>query len=469
MWDISRREFLRASAAATAAGLAMSFPGGRALGIPPLPEIPTGPRPPQDKSVAVINPRGRVPLSFIIDDSTCLVNMGSYCMPQFAAAWPQNPIYWKKWQKWPREIPDSFVREFGEWCADQGVRGKYSLVPYPACVGWLDRGLPGWSKHDLQESLKLVRELMVPRWDIHPEMITHTRVIDLKTGRPMAEMNSATMENSYPPERKSTDEMAAYIAYALRILKNCDIPCQGITTPGGFGNGAKSELSQGVGEAVRDVYGTEIPHYFKYVADGADESPRPRLEHVSGLDTENPKVVVSVVAGTGDWYGNWDGDTPPQGHKYSNDDATSGRLVDLIEKGEPAIMLCHWAGLYSHGAKHGFEACKKVILAINGRYKEKTLWMKNSEIARYWAAKELTRIERAAGQITFSSPFAAPAFTVRVSAAAANEPKLAQDGQPIPLKEVAAPSALTAGTWLRQKEEVVVCFDLPKGKVSLTA
>ena len=132
-------------------------------------------------------------------------------------------------------------------------------------------------------------------------------------------------------------------------------------------------------------------------------------------------------------------------------------------------MLCHWAGLYSHGAKHGFEACKKVILAINGRYKEKTLWMKNSEIARYWAAKELTRIERAAGQITFSSPFAAPAFTVRVSAAAANEPKLAQDGQPIPLKEVAAPSALTAGTWLRQKEEVVVCFDLPKGKVSLTA
>ena len=25
------------------------------------------------------------PLSFIIDDSTCLVNMGHFCMPQFAA------------------------------------------------------------------------------------------------------------------------------------------------------------------------------------------------------------------------------------------------------------------------------------------------------------------------------------------------------------------------------------------------
>ena len=32
-------------------------------------------------------PRMRVPLSFIIDDSTSLVNMGRFCMPQFATAW----------------------------------------------------------------------------------------------------------------------------------------------------------------------------------------------------------------------------------------------------------------------------------------------------------------------------------------------------------------------------------------------
>lgn len=38
---------------------------------------------------------------------------------------------------------------------------------------------------ELQASLKLVREWMLPYADIHPEMITHTRVIDLKTGRPI--------------------------------------------------------------------------------------------------------------------------------------------------------------------------------------------------------------------------------------------------------------------------------------------
>jgi pimeloyl-ACP methyl ester carboxylesterase len=45
----------------------------------------------------------------------------------------------------PPEIPDAFVRRFGEWSAEAGVKGKYSVVPYPACVGWLDRELPGWS------------------------------------------------------------------------------------------------------------------------------------------------------------------------------------------------------------------------------------------------------------------------------------------------------------------------------------
>ena len=159
------------------------------------------------------------------------------------------------------------MREFGQWCAEQGVKGKYSVVPYPACVGWLDRELPGWSRKELRDSLELVRELMVPNWDIHPEMITHTRVIDLKTGRPHAEISPATMENWYPQTKVSVDQLAAYLAYALRILKNCDLPCEGITTPGGFGNLVKTELSLAVQQSVRDVYGAEIPHYFKYIAE----------------------------------------------------------------------------------------------------------------------------------------------------------------------------------------------------------
>ncbi|HEY7115811.1 MAG TPA: hypothetical protein VH475_04440 [Tepidisphaeraceae bacterium] len=467
----SRREFLRTGAATAVAAMAAGSLGrgwGTALaGLPAADDVPQGARAPQAPTVDVLLPRDRVPLSFIIDDSTCLVNMGHFCMPQFRAAWPQNPIYAKRWKDWPREIPDSFLREFGEFCAAQGVRGKYSLVPYPACVGWLDRDLPGWSRAELRDSLKLVRELMVPNWDITPEMITHTRVIDLKTGRPMAEMNPATMENSYPPQKQSADELAAYIAYALRILKNCEIPCRGITTPGGFGNKCKSELSLAVRQAVTDVFDAEIPFYFKYISEGA-ESAQPRLEHVQAADTDSPRLVVNVPAGTGDWFGNWDGDQPPQGQKYINDDATAGRMVELIQRREPAIMFGHWAGLYSNGSKRGFDACRKVILTVNQGFADRTVWMTTSELARYWAAKSLTRIERDGDRVSLAAPFACPAYTLAIKQAGGRPPTLVHAGKPIALNEVTDARRLAPGTWLRQPDRLLICFDLPKGNAALS-
>jgi hypothetical protein len=463
MSPISRREFFRTSAVLAAAGAGLT----RLAPSAGWAQAPLGERPQQDDGIEVLNPRGRVPLSFIIDDSTCLVNMGHFCMPQFAEVYPQRESYDKPWTTWPREIPDAFVREFGEWCAEHGVKGKYSLVPCPALVGWLDRELPGWSRRQLQGSLKLVRELMVPNWDIHPEMITHTRVIDIRTGRPLEEISPATMENSYPREKKSVDELAAYLAYALQILKNCDLPCEGITTPGGFGNMVKSELSLATHQAVRDVYGAELPHYFKYVV-GGGRSTEPVLEHVRGLETDDPRVVVSVPAGTGDWFGGWEGDKEPEGFRYASADASDGRMVELIERGEPAVMLCHWPGLYTHGTRRGYAHFQQVVLALAGRYRDQTQWMKVSEIARYWAARSLTQIRRAGNRFTLTAPFASDQFTVRTAATGSSAPALEHTGKPIPLSEVNQRGDLKPGTWIREQDDVVICFDLPRGVVSLT-
>jgi hypothetical protein len=136
----------------------------------------------------VLNPYNRVPVSLIIDDSTCLVNMAYYGIPQFAEVFPDQ--YKQDWRKLPREIPDSFVREFGEWCLENGVKGKYSVVPYPACTGWVNRFIPGWTKRELDDSLNLIKEVILPNWDIHPEMVSHTRVIDIKSGRPFPYRNT---------------------------------------------------------------------------------------------------------------------------------------------------------------------------------------------------------------------------------------------------------------------------------------
>ncbi len=453
----SRRTFLSSSLAVTGATIG--------LGALPAHAQKTGNA---KDSVTVLNPRNRVPLSFIIDDSTCLVNMGHFCMPQFAECYPSRKDYQKPWKTWPREIPDSFVREFGEWCAEHGVKGKYSIVPNPACVGWMDREIPGWSRRELLDSLKLVRELMVPNWDIHPEMITHTRVIDLKTGRPINEISPATMENSYPREKKSVDELAAYLAYSLRILKNCDLPCEGVTTPGGFGNLVKPELSLAVHDAVRDVYGTELPHYFKYVI-GSDENTKPKLEHVRGLDTNDPKVTVNVPAGTGDWFGGWDGDRESEPDRYATEDATSGRMVEMIENGEPAVMLCHWPGMYTQGTKAGFRAFQQVVTSLAARYRNKTVWMKVSQIGRYYAAAELTQITATPDGLTLKAPFGTSGFTLRIAKPGVGKPIVrAATGESQTLDEVRSVTDVDSGKWLKEKASQVLCFDLPKGTTKIS-
>lgn len=426
-------------------------------GVKPLPE-----------TLEICLPRGRVPLTFIIDDSTCLVNMASFAMPQFAQAWPKREEYDHPWKEWPREIPDRFVREFGEWCAAHGVKGKYSIIPYPACVGWLDRELPGWSRRELRDSLKLVQELMLPNWDIHPEMITHTRVIDLKTGRPIEPVNAASMENSFPQEKISVDELANYLAYALRILQRCDLPCEGITTPGGFGNAVKSELSLAVREALSDVFRVEIPHYFKYVATG-DESTSPRLEHADFRHLQR-QLTVNIPAGTGDWFGGWHGVRPLEADRYANPDATTGRMVELIERGEPAFMLCHWPGLYNNGTKEGFRAFQQIVVALKNRFGDRTLWMKLSEIARYWAVKETVDIKifEQGSLIRLQSPFKCPDFTIRLrKSMRVARIMLRQSGTQHELREVKKQADLVSGSFLESDADIFACFQLPKGSSEL--
>ena len=87
--QINRRNFIKAAAIATAGAAS-------ALNSTPASAQPKGLRPGQAGDVAVLNPQNRVPVSLIIDDSTCLVNMGHFCMPQMMTpvmTWAGNRIF----------------------------------------------------------------------------------------------------------------------------------------------------------------------------------------------------------------------------------------------------------------------------------------------------------------------------------------------------------------------------------------
>ena len=453
---INRRDFLKITALATAGA-------GSALHNRPARAQDKGQRPKQAGGVTVLNPQNRVPVSFIIDDSTCLVNLAHFGIPHFAEAWPDR--YKQDWRSLPREIPDSFVRKFGQWCREHGVKGKYSIVPYPACVGWMDRDLPGWSKKELDDSLKLVREFMMPNWDIHPEMITHTWVINTKTGRPYPERTGYYHENAGWSQDKSADELADYMSYALRILKNVGLDCEGITTPGGFGNRNRENLAKATLQSCRDVFNAEIPHYFRDLFTN-DRSVVPLVQYASGLTGPDPKCVVSIIGCTGDWFGGWDGLNPGSVDKFITEDLKGGRLPQVIDKGEPAILVCHWPGIYFNGKEIGVKIFKDVVRRIHARY-DNLLWMKLSEIARYWAAKELTQIDKQDRRITFNAPFATTRFTVRIKTNSPNIPKLIANGNPTQLSRVKTVLQLQSQTWHAEDRDVTACFDLPKGKSTL--
>ncbi|MCA9120359.1 MAG: hypothetical protein H6822_09985 [Planctomycetaceae bacterium] len=457
MREATRREFLGASGAAVV-GTMLGSATQRTLAQMP------GVRPNQDASIEILNPRNRVPVSLIIDDSTCLVNLNRFAIPQFQAAW-NNGSYDHDWRKMPLEIPDSFVRRFGEWSAEQGVKGKYSIVPYPACVGRLDREVPGWTRKELVESIDLVKRLMLPNWDIHPEMVTHTRVIDTKTGHPYPIFGPEFCENWRWTDGKSAEEIAEYMRYGLQILKNIDLPCEGVTTPGGFGNRVLPELSKATLMACRDIYGTEIPHYFRHLYSEGDRSVAPRVEYASDLETDDPKCVVSIIGCTGDWTGGWDCSDRGDVDRFITPDLSSGRMVDVITRGEPALMVCHWTGIYFNGEEVGFEIFREVVRRLHERF-DNLIWMKNSEIARYWAARELTNIERADDHVTLSAPFACPGFTFRLPVG--DRPFVFEaNDELVQLIRVRSENALTVGACYSSDRESLLCVDLPKGKSRL--
>lgn len=144
-------------------------------------------------------------------------------------------------------------------------------------------------------------------------------------------------------------------------------------------------------------------------------------------------------------------------------------MPQVIARGEPAIMVCHWPGIYFNGLEVGFTIFKEAVRRLKAHYPDALIWMKLSEVARYLAARELTRVERKPDRVELDAPFACPAFTIKTAANPEAVPRLVGDGGPAPLREVMRPAQLESGTWRRSGGDVTLCFDLPRGRSTILA
>lgn len=399
----------------------------------------------------------RVPLSLIIDDSTVLVNLNYFFMRD------RNPIDGerRRWEDVPVVHPESFTREFAEWCAAQGVKGKFSVVPCPAGLGRIDEPLPLFGSGQQESWLRMCRECIVPNFDITPEMLTHTFVLDLGTMRPVA----PTLWEQWGWDQLPVDReelVTDYIALSCRILANAGLPPEGVTSPGGFGN-PLDFYARCAAAAVRRVTGNPTPYFFKRVTQkGPIETP------VWHADRQAGTAMGEIIAATGDRTGSWTGYGEADADYYITADLDGGRLPPVIDAGDPAVLISHWQGFYGlhNEDRRGFKVLRTVVerLAARDPGGERTRWRRCGEITTYACAREMAELRAGDRTLTLDLPVRVPELTLRLTGV---EPRgVAVDG--VPLRQVQTRAAFADGTFLREGDATLVAFTPDRRETVLT-
>ena len=414
----------------------------------------------------VCNPLLRTPLSLIIDDSCPVINKAYYWI-QARHEWrlkhqPDKPPsgweqHFDKLGSMPNTIPAAFVAEWGEWCGEHGVRGKFSMVPFPAGVGRIDRGFDGFPRRELDDWLRVTKNIIHKNFDITPEMITHTRVVDLKTWQ----LTDAWEQYEWvdPPVDLLTD----YVTAAMQLLKNAGIASDGVTSPGVFGSKKESAYARAVLEASLRVNNNPRPFYFLWSR--ATEPPDVPLWHV---DKANGRAVASVIPCTNDWFGATGYDTSNP-DLFITEDLRGGRLPAVLTKELPTILLGHWPCFYANGGP-GFKTLKEVKRRLDAcdPDRTRTIWMKTSEIGHYWMARTLSDItvgrgaHAAEASVRVSTAFPTANFTLSLDCTA----KRVQLGGH-ELREAKSRRDFRSGTFLIEGGRTFTAFDLAPGVTTL--
>lgn len=392
----------------------------------------------------------RVPLSLIIDDSTALVNLNYFFMRD-RAIFRGEP---QRWEDVPVVTPEAFTREWAEWCGEQGVRGKFSVVPNPAGIGRLDQGLALFGPAQLASWLRMCREVVAPSFDITPEMLTHTFVLDTETLQPLP---SGIWEQWGWQQFSEADHVDRYIALACRILANIGLPPQGVTSPGGFGGQCLELYARVAGDGVRAVTGNPTPYFFQRVwsKETAIETP------VWYADRATGSAVGEVIACTEDYTGSWTGYGRVDADYYITADLQGGRLPAVIDAGSPCVLCSHWQGMYGlhNEDRRGFKTLQTVVDRLRRRDPagEHTRWRTCSEITNYACMRELAEVTVEGDCIQLDLPVRVPELTLRLPGVRAAGIRVGDT----PLRAVSSRQRLVSGAFYHDGGDTLLAFDPP--------
>jgi hypothetical protein len=413
--------------------------------------------------IQIEKPRLSVPASLIVDDPAPCINPFYYYRLQVDREGAERHE--------PR-IPLDFLEQFADVCHAHGIRGKFSVLPYPAGLGSILEGWLGCDRAELAAWLELTRTRIAPHFDITPEILTHTLALDLTTYALLSQS-----EHDWMAER-TPGELTQYMGAALAILKQAGFQPSGITQPVAF-NGARADYARATLDAIRASGGPPVTFYF---IDGYFEGPPVPDHEVALLDRERGEAVIGVIAYCNDYFWPTQHITNQRAEQVVDGlisaDGRAGRLAELADAGTWLTLVCHWQTLYSDGSRAGLRALDLATVRLARAYGSRLLWLTLGEIARYRAASAgcTLDVHRSADgwMIELDSPFDCPDFTIslptdelgglRINRVAQ---QFEQGAETLPLAELGSEGLLPANSWRLDAERLSICFDLRRGRQSL--
>lgn len=287
----------------------------------------------------------------------------------------------------PLLIPNDLVRDFAGLCEAYGVRGKFSVLPMPNCLGGIDGRLNGVPPRHLARFLSIVRKRIAPRFDITPEILTHLAAYRLEGG----------FHHLYEDEwvaRASEAEMTEYFCLALEILDHVGLPANGMTSPWSTGSRNEPAYARAIGAAQWRVHRRRVTWYFLHVG-ATGEVPRPTI---SLRNAKNGQTVVSIPATTDDAFWNTQRPMSTSGRaaravacagvdSLLSADGRCGRIPEVIRAQAPVAILTHWQSMFSDGTGVGLWGLERLLKRLERVYGARLTWTTCSELARQTAAR----------------------------------------------------------------------------------
>lgn len=274
-------------------------------------------------------------------------------------------------------IPNDFLSDFCDVCEQYGLAGKFSIVPNPGCRGEISHGVEGFPYSEILEWLDIAKRRLGERFTFGPEMLTHHKAVDLKTG---AYYDCNEMEWAATQTRES---LAEYIAHALQILRDVGIRAVGVTSPWAFGIELEDIYTAAISDAVYRVWGETRAWYF--------------LRGMRGVPKASPwraywtaeRSVISIPATLNDEF--WETIENPdtseahvkeRADRILTEDGKHGSFADALRIGAMPVLISHWQSLYSNGKRTGLRALAETARRIEKNYGREVEWQSFEEIMR---------------------------------------------------------------------------------------